>query len=134
MTNAALPDVPPPGVGLVTVTCPVPTVAMSAAVIAAFNCVALTYVVVRLDPFQFTTDPLMNPFPFTIKVNAPVPAVALVGDSVLIAGAAPVALIVNVPVTVVPPPGAGLVTVTDAVPAVAMSAAVIAAVTCIALT
>jgi hypothetical protein len=76
----------------------------------------------------------MNPFPFTIKVKAAVPAVAIAGDSVLIAGAAPVALIVNVPVTVVPPPGAGLVTVTDAVPAVAMSAAVIAAVTCIALT
>ncbi len=42
MTNAALPDVPPPGVGLVTITCPAPAVAMSAAVMAAFNCVALT--------------------------------------------------------------------------------------------
>jgi len=92
MTNAALPDVPPPGAGLVTVTCPVPTVAMSAAVIAAVNCVALTYVVVRLDPFQFTTDPLMNPVPVTVSVNAPVPAVALVGDSMLIVGTALVRL------------------------------------------
>jgi len=91
---AAVPDVPPPGAGLVTVTCPVPAAAMSAAVIAAVNCVALTYVVVRLDPFQFTTEPLMNPVPATVSVKAAVPAVALAGDSVLIVGAVLVRLMV----------------------------------------
>jgi len=40
--KAILPDVPPPGVGLNTVTCAVPAAAMSAAAIAASNCVALT--------------------------------------------------------------------------------------------
>jgi len=134
IVNAAVPDVPPLGAGFVTVTCPVPAVAMSAAVIAAVNCIALTYVVVRLDPFQFTTEPLMNPVPVTVKVNAAAPAVALAGDSVLIVGTAFAALIVNAAVPDVPPPGAGLVTVTCPVPAAAMSAAVIAAVTCIVLT
>jgi hypothetical protein len=134
IVNAALPDVPPPGAGLTTVTCPVLAAAMSAAVIAAVNCVALTYVVVRLDPFQFTTEPLMNPVPVTVKVNAAVPAVALPGDSALIAGIGFAALIVNAVLPHVPPPGAGLTTVTCPVPAVAMSAAVIAAVNCVALT
>jgi hypothetical protein len=45
-------DVPPPGVGLTTVTLAVPAEAMSAAVVAAVNCVLLTNVVVRLDPFH----------------------------------------------------------------------------------
>ena len=73
---------------------PGPRRAMSAAVIAAVNCVALTYVVVRLDPFQFTTEPLMNPVPATVSVKAAVPAVALAGDSVLIVGAVLVRLMV----------------------------------------
>jgi hypothetical protein len=133
IVNAELPDVPPPGAGLVTVTCPVPAVAMSAAWIAAVNCVALTYVVVRLDPFHFTTDPVTNPVPVTVNVNAAVPAVALDGDSVLTVGTGFGALIVNAALPEVPPPGAGLVTVTCPVPAAAMSAAWIAAVTCVAL-
>jgi hypothetical protein len=45
-------DVPPPGEGLTTVTLAVPAETMSAAVIAAVNCVLLTYVVMRLDPFH----------------------------------------------------------------------------------
>jgi len=88
MVNARFPDVPPPGVGLNTVTCAVPAAMISAAVIAAFSCVALTNVVVRLVPFQFTTElPLTNPLPFTVKVKAAPPGVALVGASVVIVGA-----------------------------------------------
>jgi hypothetical protein len=45
-------DVPPPGDGFNTVTLVVPAEAMSAAVTAAVNCVLLTNVVVRLDPFH----------------------------------------------------------------------------------
>jgi len=90
-------------------------------------------VVVRLVPFQFTTDPLMNPVPFTVRVNAPVPAVAKAGESVLIVGTGFGALIVNVEAPDVPPPGAGLNTVTCLVPEAAISAAVMAACTCVAL-
>jgi hypothetical protein len=134
MVNAEFPEVPPPGVGLNTVTCPVPEVAISAAVIAACTCVALTYVVVRLDPFHFTTDPLVNPVPFTVSVNAAVPAVAEAGDNVLIVGTGFAALMTKAEAPDVPPPGVGLNTVTCPVPEVAISAAVIAAVNCVALT
>jgi hypothetical protein len=75
----------------------------------------------------------MNPVPVTVKVKAAVSAVALDGDSVLTVGTGFGALIVNAALPEVPPPGAGLVTVTCPVPAAAMSAAWIAAVTCVAL-
>jgi hypothetical protein len=42
MVNGELPEVPPPGAGLKTATCAVPAAAMSAAVTAACNCIALT--------------------------------------------------------------------------------------------
>ena len=56
IVNDRLPDVPPPGAGFVTVTVAVPAVAISAAVIAAVNCVALTNVVVLAAPLNFTTE------------------------------------------------------------------------------
>jgi hypothetical protein len=87
MVKPALPEVPPPGAGLDTFTWAVPAAATSAAAMPASSCVPLTYVVVRFVPFQFTTDPLMNPFPFTVRVKAPVPAVAEAGDSELMVGA-----------------------------------------------
>ena len=49
-------DVPPPGVGLKTVTAAVPVAVMSLARIWAWSWVVLTKVVVRLLPFQRTTD------------------------------------------------------------------------------
>ena len=45
-------EVPPPGAGFTTVTCAVPAVAMSAAVMAAVNWLLVKNVVVRLDPFH----------------------------------------------------------------------------------
>ena len=69
-------DVPPPGVGLNTVTLAVPAVAMSAAVIAAVNWVPLTYVVGRSEPFQRTTELPMKPVPLTVSVKAGPPGVA----------------------------------------------------------
>jgi hypothetical protein len=74
--------------------------------------VTLTKVVVRAAPFQFTTDPLRKPVPVTYRVNAAPPAVALEGDRLLIVGTGLDALMVNVDPAVVPPPGAGLNTVT----------------------
>jgi hypothetical protein len=102
---------------------------MSAAVIVAWTWVALTNVVVRLAPFQFTTEPLTNPVPFTVCVKATPPAVAFDGESEVIVGTGFDAVIVNDAFPEVPPPGVGLNTVTCAVPALAMSADAIAACT-----
>lgn len=123
---------PPPGAGLFTVTLAVPAAAMSLAGIAAVNCVALTKVVVRRFPFHQTVDALTNPLPLTVSVNAAPPAVVELGFKLVSVGKG--LLMVKVAAVEVPPPGVGLLTVTLAVPAVAMSEAGIAAVNCVALT
>src|SRR6266481_67019 len=64
-------DVPPPGVGLDTVTAAVFSSATFAPGTAAWSCPALTKVVVRGAPFQFTTEEGTNPFPFTVNVKSP---------------------------------------------------------------
>src|SRR5436189_5102742 len=79
--NVSAPEVPPPGVGEKTVTDAVPAVAMSPAVIAACNWVLLTNVVTRAPLFHCTTDPLTKFVPFTVRVKAAAPAVALLGAS-----------------------------------------------------
>jgi xanthosine utilization system XapX-like protein len=132
IVNAKLAVVPPPGAAFVTVTFAVPTEAISLAKIAAVNCVVLTNVVVRAFPLNFTCDPLTYPVPFTVKVNAAPPTVAPLGLSDVIVGTG--LFTVNVDPADVPPPGAGFVTVTEGMPATAMSAAVIAAVICVELT
>src|SRR3989454_1016756 len=129
--NVCAAEVPPPGVGVNTVTCGVPAVAMSAAVIAAVSCVALMTVVVRVLPFQRTVEPLTKLAPFTVRVNASPPANPLPGVRLLTVGAG--LMIEKVCAAEVPPPGAGVTTLTEAVPAAAMSAAVIAAVSWVAL-
>jgi hypothetical protein len=100
---------------------------MSAAAIVAVNCVALSNVVVFETPPNFTTAPETKPVPFTVRVKAAPPAVVLGGESDVIVKFE-VLLIVKVWAFDVPPPGAGFVTVTLTGPAVAISAAVIAAV------
>ena len=79
-------EVPPPGVGLKTVTLAVPAVAMSAARIDAVTWVALTYVVVRFVPFHLTTEPEMKLVPFTVRVKAAPPAVAELGLRLVVVG------------------------------------------------
>src|SRR5438309_1013735 len=130
--NVCAADVPPPGAGVMTVTGTVAAVATSAAAIAAVSWVALTKVVVRAAPFQRTLEPLTKLLPFTVSVKAAAPTATLAGDSDEIVGAG--LLIENVRAADVPPPGAGVTTVTEAVPVAAMSAAGIAAVSCVALT
>src|SRR5206468_2779116 len=70
--------------------------------------------------------------PVTVSVKAGPPAVALLGASVDSVGAG--ALTVNVRATDVPPPGAGVTTVTEAVPGAARSAAEMAAANWVLLT
>jgi hypothetical protein len=89
-------EVPPPGVGLKTVTDAEPAVAMSAAVIDAVTRVPLAYVVVRLAPFQRTTEPEMKFVPLTVSVKAAPPAVADDGLKVVSVGTGLGALMVNV--------------------------------------
>ncbi len=85
--NVAAADVPPPGAGLVTVTCALPELATSAAGMLAVSLTELTSVVVRLEPFHCTTELEMNPEPVTANVNAWLPSVTLAGDMPLTTGA-----------------------------------------------
>src|SRR5688572_5092019 len=105
---------------------------MSLAEIAACTSVLLTNVVPRSAPFHRTTDDATKLVPVAVSVNPPEPATASFGEMELNAGAG--LSIVNVCAVDVPPPGVGVKTVTDAVPAVAMSAAEIDASTCVLLT
>ena len=74
---------------------------------------------------------MMNPLPLTVSVNAAPPAVAAFGFKLVMEGEG--LLIVKVNPFDVPPPGAGFVTVTVALPAVVRSPAGIVAVNCVAL-
>jgi hypothetical protein len=132
MLNACGLDVPPPGAGLNTATCAVPDVAMSVVGIEARNCVADSTVVVRFAPFQRATDPATKFVPLTVSVKAELPATVEAGASPVVVGTGklPEAM-VNVRGLDVPPPGAGLNTVTCAVPDVATSVAGIAAWSCV---
>ena len=77
-------------------------------------------------PLNVPVAPLTKFEPLMVNVNAEPPAVALLGESdvSVVAGF----WIVNDCELVVPPPGAGFVTVTGTMPPVAISAAAIAAV------
>lgn len=125
--NSTAPLDPPPGAGLLTTTGKDPAVAMSGAVTAIVTCVELTNVTVLAAALNVPVAPLTKLEPLMVRVKAAPPAVALVGENDVIVGTG--LLTVKLLVIEVPPPGAGLVTVTPKVPAVAMSAAVIAAVT-----
>ena len=84
-----------------------------------------------MAPFQCTCEPATNPLPLTVKVRSGDPPIAVAGVREAIAGVGLITL--NVAVADVPPPGAEFTTVTAAVPAVAASVAVIAAVSCVRL-
>ena len=98
---------------------------------------ALTNVVVRGEPFQFTIVSLVNVVPFAAFTVRVIPAglqygVEL-GESELLSRLKPE--IVNVSAGVdVPPPGAGLKTVTFTVPADARSEADTGTLSCVGLT
>jgi hypothetical protein len=125
-------DVPPPGVGLKTVTEAVFAMAMSAAGTVAVSEVALTKVVGSAEPFQFTTEVLTKLDPVAVNVKPEPPSFMEVGEIEVRIGAG--LLIENVCPAEVPPPGAALTAVTEAVPALEISEAGTEAVTEVALT
>src|SRR6266700_3881202 len=79
-------EVPPPGAGLNTVIWAVPAVPISLPRMAAVNCVLLTKVVDRLEPFHWTMEPETKFEPLTVSVNAVPPTIALEGDEEVIDG------------------------------------------------
>lgn len=86
IVNVSPDEVPPPGVGLNTVTVAVPAEAILVAGTVAVTLVAETYVVVRLVPFHLTTEEEIKLLPFTVKVNEDPPAAAEVGLKEVAAG------------------------------------------------
>lgn len=130
--NVDAAEVPPPGAGLVTVTCAVPLVTRSAAGMTALKTEPLRYVVAKGMPFQFTIEAGANPVPPTFIVTACEPITALFGDNDTITGTAYFTAILIA--LLVPPPGAAFTTVKLPVPEVATSDAFRATCNCVALT
>ena len=135
IVNVRAAELPPPGAGFTTVTCAVPCAAMSVAGIIAATCVGLTWMVARLFPFHWMVELGTKPLPKTFSSNAPLPARAFAGARNAALGTGLVAaLAANVTGFDAPLPGAGLTTVTCAVPGVAMSVARTIALSCVLLT
>jgi hypothetical protein len=78
--------VPPPGAGLKMATPAVPAEVKSAAGIVAVNCVALTNVVARTEPFHRTVAPETRLPPVTVKVRFGEPAVTVIVDRLVMVG------------------------------------------------
>jgi hypothetical protein len=100
------------------------------------SCVLLRTVVVWFSPFHCATEAATKPEPVTVSAKPGQPAGALVSESDEIAGTGLLGkgLIVSVLADETPPPGAGLETVTLAMPATATSEAEMGAVSCVELT
>jgi hypothetical protein len=130
MVRARTFEVPPPE-GLVMVTEAVPALAMSEARMFAVSWVLLTKVVVRGVPLTFTTAPLKKSEPATVNVKAPEPATTFDGVNWLATGGMTTVVKGTALETGAPE---GLATAIEAVPAVATSAARMAAVSWVALT
>jgi len=120
-------------VELETVTAAVPVApgkAVSAGEIMALSCVELTNVVGRGDPFQFTTRPSTKFVPFTVSGKPLVPQYGVDdGTRLEIVGATTKKAIPPE----APPPGAGVNTLTWAVPTEAIFATGIVTMRCVAL-
>ena len=130
--DAAL-DVPPPGVGVNALTERLPAVAWSGTVSDESSCVALINVVERELPLTCTTVDGTKFAPVTvIGVPVAVPVVTRFGVTVIEPGTG--LFTANEAAAVLPPPGLGLVATMERLPAVARSAEVSDATSCVALT
>jgi hypothetical protein len=74
-------ELPPPGVGLTTVTLTVPAVDTFPAGTTAVNFAALSNVVARGVPFQLMVDPETNPAPWMVNENSGEPGATAPGTS-----------------------------------------------------
>jgi hypothetical protein len=79
IVNEVADEVPPPGVGLKTVTSGVAGDARSETVMAAVSFVLLTKVVALAPPFQCTLEVGKNEDPFSVSVSGAAPACAVAG-------------------------------------------------------
>ena len=118
--NVAPAEVPPPGVGLKTVTSLLPSETTSVAPISAFSCELFTNVVGRSDPFQRTTDVGTKSEPCTASVNAAPPKDVPPGDKEVRVGCG---FGVTAMVTALDASVPGLLTVIESVPIVVRPAA-----------
>jgi len=118
-------DIPPPGVGLTTVMLNVPAVVMSDDGIEAVILEDETKDVVRLPPSKLTVEDALKPVPVTVIVKPESPTVLVSGEMLEVVGTG--LLTVKVCAFEAPPPGVGLTTVTEWVPAVVRSAVKIVA-------
>src|SRR5271170_2087813 len=75
------PELPPPGVALVTETFAQPNVVSSDLSTVAVNWVSLTNEVGSVVAFQFTTEPLSKYCPFTVRLRVSEPDCAKAGDN-----------------------------------------------------
>src|ERR1700722_15006759 len=121
MAKVAAFEVPPPGVGLTTVTPALPAFVRSKAGISAVSCGALQEGAASAGPFQWTAEVATKSLPLTVRVIAMPAADALDGERKLSDGIGFTAVMMNVATLEVPPPGAVLITVTLALPAVVRS-------------
>src|SRR6266508_3619436 len=120
----------PPGAGLNTVIFDPPAAAMSAAGIAALSCVLVRKVVGRSAPFHRTVEPFRKFDPNKVRLNPGLPAAIWFGLIPEIEGTGLFGG-VTAKVNTFEMKPSGLETVTLRVPGEAMSAAKIAAVTCV---
>jgi len=125
-------DVPPPGVGVTTVMMAVPTAARSAAGITAVSWVVFTKVVVRAVVLKSTVAPFTKPLPVRVRVVLGLPKGTEVGLMEVSTGTG--LMMAKGRVAEMPPAGAGLTMVIEALPGLARSAAGITAVSCVLLT
>ena len=80
-------ELPPPGIGLITITARVPAAAISEAGICVDNWVELMNVVIRLVLLILITEAGTNPVPLTVNWKAGPPGIAECGSRLTITGA-----------------------------------------------
>jgi hypothetical protein len=81
-----MPEVPPPGAGVVTATARLPALPNCPAGTTAVNCVALPEVVASAVLPNSTTDCGVKPVPVTVSVVSPLPALTVDGEMELTTG------------------------------------------------
>src|SRR5215831_1078420 len=86
IVNVNVPDVPPPGADVITLTGTDFAVARSDAVTSNRSCVALTTVVGRVSLSHRACVDATNPLPFTVIVSPPLPSVAVAGARLVATG------------------------------------------------